>query len=348
MKWLIVLAGLWGFSWPCAKAGDSLAIVAAGDRGQRMVSRDGGAFADFQPGEPGGREEEDLIDVCFGKGVFVAVGGTDRPRVVLTADGSEWEEIDPAEFEGVEGAAVCVLFGENFFHLMTAGGVLLRSGGGRDWEMAGRVPLAEDPKRPRARDMAFGNGVFMVTGDYGMIAVSSDGGRTWAMMTAPLHGSGPAGPSVEFGNGVFILAGTAGYTAVTRDGFAWEDETAHDGRFEEVSNLTWTGREFFACGKPADEGPFFRLMTRDGKIWTAYQPGRTNQPEKIWRFGDLYYGISAALDAGASRLFRSRNTREWEPVANSRGFSVRAMASNRPVPPANPLTLIPVERQMKW
>ena len=331
MRFALYLVGL-VFGLSQAAAEDGFVIVTVGEEGHRMSSRDGVRFSVSQPNENSDGDLLDLFCVCHGNGVFVAVGGWRSPQVFLAGDGETWEEVDPAEFEGVRGPASRVVFAEGHFFLMSQSGSLLRSSDGRNWEHVGTAPLEEEPKRQRLRDLAYGNGVFVGTGSYGALAVSRDMGKTWTVLTVPLHGSEPVWPSVVFGNGIFIIAGESGYTATSRDGVIWENETTHDGRYRRLSHVSWTGREFFAHGEPADDGPPFRLMSRDGTLWTSYQPGRKNQPNRIWRFGSAYFGISENRSTGESRLFRSQNTREWELLDKPQGVSVRWMASNLAIP----------------
>ena len=74
--------------------------------------------------------------------------------------------------------------------------------------------------------IAYGNNLWVVTGDYGQIRTSTDG-TTWTTQTSNF-GTTQIN-SVAYGNGVFIVAGSAGQIRTSWDGISWFTQTSNFG-----------------------------------------------------------------------------------------------------------------------
>lgn len=307
---------------------DSLVIVTIGGGGHRMMSTDGESFHHHHQWGVCAHDENDLMHATFGNGLFVAGGGWGAPRVVVSADGISWKETPRERFGDAQGAVSRILFIDGEFHLMTQMGFLLRSRDGEQWEFVGKSPLSRKPKMQRVRDMAFGNGVLVGVGDYGAISVSTDMGKTWSVTTAPHHGEDRTWPTVAFGAGVFVIGGAKGYTASSKNGVTWEHESTHDGKYQKIGKLVWTGDEFFAFSNPTKKGPPYRLSSRDGISWTSYQPGWKGHPNAIWKIGETYFGTVDNFFKGNTQLYRSTDAKTWVEIPNEKEYSVRWIVSN--------------------
>lgn len=304
-------------------------FVTVGGGGHRMSSSDGTTWKNHQQWGKCSHDANDLMHVAYGNGVFVGVGGYAQPRVVVTADGKTWEEIDKSQFKNARGGSFRVLFVKDQFYLMSLMGNFLRSKDGRKWEQIGLVPLERKPKLQRIRDLAFGNGIFVGVGDFGAISASNDMGKTWTVDSAKHHGKDRTWPDIEFGDGKFVLVGVDGYTATSTDGLTWKNETMHSGIYKKVNNLCWTGKEFFAHGSKVTKGAPDVLVSKDGIHWTTRKFDWTKTPMVVYRFGDTYYGPKDNFFKGNTILYRSNDGETWKTIKNEKGYSARWMTSNQ-------------------
>jgi hypothetical protein len=111
------------------------------------------------------------------------------------------------------GAAFLV--GDGFYGVASGAGRIVRtyyqgidsSADGVKWD---KVPLT----RPRA--IAFGNGRFVATRDFGGFYVSTDG-QSWNMVSAGT----PEASTIAFGNGKFMVLDATGNVRVSTDGSSW-------------------------------------------------------------------------------------------------------------------------------
>lgn len=307
---------------------DNLTVVTVGGGGHRMASFDGTTFKHHQQWGPCGHDKNDLLNVAYGNGVFVGVGGWSRPRVVFTAEGIHWREADPEQFSDARGGSFCVQHVDDSFYMMSQMGDFMKSADGERWTRAGKVPLGRQPQQ-RIRDLAFGRGTFVGVGDYGTIAVSTDMGQTWTIHQAKHHGTERTWPAIEFGSGKFVMAGLGGYTATSTDGSTWQNETLHDGVYKKVDHLHFAGDAFFAIGNRVTKGPPDMLYSPDGIQWERRKFSWTNSPKDVYHFAGTYFGVRDDFWKGNAKLYVSSDGIDWQPIANPKGFSVRAMAGRR-------------------
>lgn len=320
LVWISVLSAAFVF-------GESLTLVSVGGGGHRMSSTDGKTFGNHEQWGPCGHDANDLLHVTYGNGKFVAVGGWSKPRIVVSKDGKDWEEVPESEFEKAKGAAFRVLFADGSFHFLTLSGNMMRSEDGKEWQHIGDVPLTKKPDLERIRDLAYGNGTFVGVGDFGVVAVSKDMGKTWTASRAKHHGKERTWPKVEFGAGRFVIAGVDGYTASSKDGETWEHETTHGGAFKKISEINWTGKEFYAYASAVKGAPH-RLISKDGIEWTSRLKW-SGVPVSVWLFDGTYYGVQDDFFKGNTKIYRSKDGEDWELSENEKGYSARCITANR-------------------
>lgn len=115
------------------------------------------------------------------------------------------------------------------------------------------------------RQITYGNGVFVVTGDSSISAVSSDG-ITWAANAIPLY---RYWDSLVFGNGVFVVANVGnfpegGVVARSIDGITW---TTHPLPYIARWSLGFGDGQFVGVGYPFSDDITYWVTSIDGINW---------------------------------------------------------------------------------
>lgn len=231
----------------------------------------------------------DLTDIAFGKGMYVAVGA--RGTIISSVDGIEWS----VQSSGISCTFNDVFFGNNTFVTVGDSGTVLTSADGSIWA-----------KRNAGTTFAlfsttYGDNEYVCSGDSGKIIYSSDG-ITWASrptgMTIPLR-SITYGLSryvivtpsqifctsdwinwiknstefyaydVVYGNGLFIASEgrfsstrpiyLAAVTYTSSDGIAWIN--SYHGGASHLTQISYNDNYFVAAGN------YQAVSSTDGKIW---------------------------------------------------------------------------------
>ncbi len=192
--------------------------VAVGYGGRRVSSRDGQTWEDdTEWAANGGDDNNCLFSVAFGKGQFVAVGGgASAGHILVTRDGKEWKQVHKAKnrvcpvlFDGKR-----FLAGQGRSLLVSDDGATWKEGATLDYKRGiylrrgaagngvfvvcgdcdvkpnaprnGWVAASADgttidhfdTEMPNTRALAFGAGRFVLVGESGMRATSTDG-KKW-------------------------------------------------------------------------------------------------------------------------------------------------------------------------
>ncbi|WP_145362834.1 hypothetical protein [Stratiformator vulcanicus] len=289
-----------------------------------MSSADGRTFSHHQEWGPPRHDKNDLWEVVYGNGVFVGAGGWSSPRVVVTKDGIDWQEVPAKELDDIRGPTHNLLFNGSQFAYMTMRGCLAGSSNGRGWRLLGTAELkSAGDKRYAVRSLAYGNEIYVGVGDYGVIATTADDGKSWTLQTAPGHDETRQWLSVAYGNGRFVIVGQDGYTATSTDGVTWENEST-DTRFKSIGSLMWVNDHFRAIGRQ-HKGPLLLRTSNDGIEWRE-RPFRWKQePSEVWHHGDAFYGIFGNALGGNTTIFRSKDGESWEVLPNPKQYSVRSI-----------------------
>ena len=250
----LVFACQSGFIKPLAPVGKPV-FVAVGYGGLRMISEDGKKWSDIQEtAKDGGDDDNLLFNVVFFKGEAFAVGGgAGRGRVMTTSDGRSWTEVYKTN------SRVCPLvLGDKGF-VAGCGDKMILSKDGKTWADGGRVASKDGVHFRRA---AFGNGVYVFSGDADEYAISKrtdfrystvDGQTMIAKQIDMVPTRGLA-----FGAGQFVLVGMDGFRQVSTDGKAW---TQADQPGEDFQWIRFMNGRFFLGGKSL-------WISDDGVKWT--------------------------------------------------------------------------------
>jgi hypothetical protein len=128
-----------------------------GDRGRRAMSKDGKEWNDT----PGAKAIDTLVDVAFGKGIFVGVGL--HSLRLSSDDGLKWGNRQVGEE------------GEHLNSIVWAGDRFVAVGMGATYTSADGATWKRNPNKDAPLNMTYGNGVFVGLNWRGRILRSSDG-----------------------------------------------------------------------------------------------------------------------------------------------------------------------------
>ncbi len=235
------------------------------------------------------RSGDDLWDVIWAEGQWVAVGGGAGPRVSVSANGVDWQDVPVPG----DNYLLSVSWASGRFVAVGIHDTRLYSDDGVSWE------LVSSEFAPFTRGVAWGNDVFLAAGegeDEGAFSTSANG-SAWS----PLTRGGSVLYDVHFAQGTFVMVGAEGRIATTADGQSLDSDvgggqklravTWHDGRWvavglgraswsddletwQDVSvspdlwDVTWAGERFVATGEGGEV-----LGSPDGETWTSILPG---------------------------------------------------------------------------
>ena len=288
-------------------------FVAGGEGGRRALSRDGTTWEHPQ-NESGAANDADavLLDVVFGDGKFIAVGGAlGGGRLWSTRDGRNWKSLATTQRQ-----VGTIAFGDGKF-VAAHGGELLCSTDGETFQSGATLPI---DGTARAHAAAFGDTeagrAFVFIGNAELSggarqvhwrAVSFDG-LTWAAASID---TAPAA-DIASGSGHFVVVGSDGLIESSHDGQTWQKRAENPGR--EFTRVVWTGTRFIASA--AERG----WTSRDGLTWARELDGLP--AEVVWsREGLMHLGFSRN-----GRIFTSRDLRHWKEAVVPIGKRLRSVA----------------------
>lgn len=199
--------------------------LAVGYGGRRMISMDGKTWeVTAEWAQPGGDDGNNLMSAVWAKNQFVVVGGggggpTGAGHILISKDGREWTEThkDKARINPV-------VFGGERFVVGTSSypsGRLMWSTDAVKWNDGAKIAAKG---YTHFRGGAYGNGVFVLTGNGGGI-----GGVSWAIVSpdgekitserSDLPGQG----RIVFGGGQFVMMTSHANSSLIRskDGVEW-------------------------------------------------------------------------------------------------------------------------------
>jgi len=288
-------------------------FVAVGYGGRRMSSRDGVHWSnDVEWAAKGGDDDNVLFNVAFAKAKFVAVGGSMTGRIVTTTDGKTWHEQPKIKWR-----VATIAFGNGRF---VAGHTdhFLFSDDGDTWTEGQKHTFKGGI---HMRKCAFGNGVFVVTGDadrwklpsetenprrMGCRAVTKNGEKFDSLQidTPPARG-------IAFGNGRFVVVGPDGLRESSTDGVKWEHRASEPK--QTLDSVIFDGKQFITSGGG------FGYSSPDGITWTKLPKGI---PCSV-HYGDgkLYIGAT-----WGGKLWHSTDGILWKKSDNPEGNAFEAVA----------------------
>lgn len=260
-----------------ATATDPLTLVLVGEGGRASTTHDYGATWTTDTWTTlEGHTNAMRRGVCWGDGMFVAVGGSDDAYWWTSPDGDTWT----AHVESGGAIGDCD-YGDGQF--VAFAGDLLTSPDGITWSVS---PQAYDPNHLRAMTHgidATGTHRWVGVGDGGRATVTLDG-VSWSFDDTPIiedvryidFGVGSAGP-------VWVAVGSSGTIATSTDGETWTNQTV-------ASDVEWSGVVFGNDRFLAASGTVL-YTSLDGYAWSLV--GATNIIP-IAHLGEMWIGADSA------------------------------------------------------
>lgn len=279
-----------------------------------MSSTDGQTWTNLQTGKEG----ETYRAVCFGNGLFAAVGSFGGNNILAaTADGVNWKT-------GMQDAKyVRYLRGLGFGkgHFIGLGGdpgavgisnpFLMTSTDGQTWSEAVSIG-----GKNMLRRICWGNDRFVAVGDRGRRAMTKD---TKEWIDAEKVKAIDTLIDVTFGAGRFVGVGLHGLRMSSEDGVAWSERLAGE-EGEHINSVLWTGDRFAAVGQGAT------YFSPDGLKWERVP--NTNAP-LIAVFGNGQFVGSN----WRGRILRSIDAVKWEEAFQAEQH-VESIAFGKSDPPS--------------
>jgi hypothetical protein len=321
---ILALAAVVLASPALCSAGDNV-YLAVGPGGHRMIAKDGLKWENHAAlGEPK-HDQNDLNVATMYHGMAIVGGGYSSGRVMATRDGKTWSDGVLPRSSPIFGVEIL----DDTLYLVGLHGELFATHDGENYELLGRAAM---PTRTHwIRATASGNGLIVGSGDFGPAMVFNPKTKEIAVTQMAGQTIKNAGfYRVAFGNGIFVVCGQDGLIASSRDGKTWENNVTVPERGD-VTAVVWAGDHFLANTTKGGA-----LVSKDGVNWEKQsQP----VPRLLVRADDWVYGWSQA-----TKLQRSHDGVNWEPVPNEMNYHVKDVAFGQlagsgdppklPVPPA--------------
>ncbi len=203
--WVKVPPPTLGAMWYHALFGNG-AFVLLGYYGEVAYSYSGQVWFDGAPTLAG-----ISYAAAYGDGKFVVVG-SGNVTACSTNNGLSWiNGILPSTYQIYKNSFA---FGDGYFVAVLTDGTSARSMDGEHWN-AGIMPAAA-----HWFSLGYGDGVW-VAAEFGQrLAVSTDDGLTWSLVTPSLSGTWMA---VAHNGFEFLIIGSGGYYLASRDGLVWDE-----------------------------------------------------------------------------------------------------------------------------
>lgn len=268
-------------------------FVAVGLDGALMVSRD----AENWTWELMGGES--LYDITWGEGLWVAVGGEDGPRLVISADGEQWQDVNVPG----EDYLKAVTWAEGRFVAVGVHDTRLYSDDGVRWWPA------STPSSDYTRGVAWGNGVYVGVGEIngdGTRNASPDG-EVWGGIQqdvgAPFY-------DVHFADGHFVMVGMDGRRTVSTDGVDVVSEITEG---EKLRGIT------FGDGRWVGVGYSRAVFSDDLEQWGE----SSGLPDLL----EVTYGAGHFVATGEfGELLWSEDAESWSEVYSGEGYGLYGIA----------------------
>jgi GMP synthase-like glutamine amidotransferase len=190
-----------------------------------------------------------LYGICYGNGLFVAVG--DGVTILTSPDGISWTK----QTSDVSSYLYAITYANGLFVAVGGGGTILTSPDGITWtQRTSGVSYT-------LYAIAYGNGLFVAVGDGGTILTSPDG-ITWTQRTS---GVSDYLNGICYANGLFAAVGYGGTIVTSPDGIKWTQQTS--GVSGSLRGIAYANGLFVAAGGVTI------LTSPDGITWTQRTSG---------------------------------------------------------------------------
>lgn len=261
-------------------------------------------------------EDVNFNSVCYGNGIFVAVGYSGTNRIMTSPDGINWTgRLAPASNQW---NAVC--YGNGLFvatAITGTGNRIMTSPDGINWS------LHNASSDNQWYGVTYGNGLFVSCGIDSLHSIqTSPDGITWTNQTVPTSSNANHFKSVFYGNGLFVAVANTGAIntriLTSPDGITWTQQTY-------PVNNKWSfgcyGNGLFVVGSnlPGIDSVGHQVMTSpDAVTWTL----RSTPADNAWN--GVAYGnglfVEVASSGSGNRIMTSTDAINWilriDPIDN--------------------------------
>jgi hypothetical protein len=204
-----------------------------------------------------------FVDVAYGAGIYVAVGGTSNGASTGTPTAAWVARTLPTLGAGTYSA---VHYGGNtFVAIATGSNATATSTNGTSWAAGGNLPASTTWSY-----LTYGNGRFVAMAPTGRIAYSLDFGATWSAApsatgtTTSVLSSSLTWSRVEYGQGLFFaIASGTNVCATSPDGINWTTRTM-------PSSSNWSDISF---GNPNNTPIWVATSSTSGQIAASIRTG---------------------------------------------------------------------------
>ena len=325
LNWRLVHPHISG-EWLAAAVWGEPGCVVVGHSGEILFSKNGGTWlrVDSPLQQDIATRSVNLRDVCFGNGVYIAVGGTFNQGFILRSmDGQCWDIIDTAVTKDFRG----VTFGDGTF-VAVAGKTVLSSTNGEFWQRRA--------DSPGLRKLVYGGGKWVGISGEGRYHYTTDlmewstsesrsqlpvfiGSSDWKQSGICYGGGNFVAVGGHFTNGLYTSSSVIQYSA---DGITWSFGESDDGEtiWGVQQDCAYSNGTFVTVGASATIGyqPRDTYFSSDGKIWS----GRRNITPANLHTVDGYLTAIAASDgrpfiavSSAGEIWQSFDGKSWQVVS---------------------------------
>jgi hypothetical protein len=224
----------------------------------------------------------DLLGVCYGQGVFVAVGinGT----IYTSSTGKSWT----LQTSGTSASLRKVAHRNGVFVAVGNGGTILSSSDGTNWT----TQATENTNF--LGSVVFGGGQFVAAGWH--VSLTSPDGLSWAVHT---HGFDTDSTTLVYGNGLFLMEGKPGTNVVSTDGTNWFEQAA--GTSFGLWTVGFVRGEFFAIDTTGES-----LTSSNGSQWVH------GGSVPVLRPAGVVYANGDFVTAGSGAAVYSGDGHNWK------------------------------------
>lgn len=242
-----------------------------------------------------------LITVTYGNGLFLAGGYSDYGRVPLYHS-PDGEQW--REIKTVGGDVRHLTYGDGTFAAIIGGEHLHVSRDGTRWTATGI-------RHTNTNAVTFGKGVFVLAGSYGIVTASSSDGKRWVKRESNIKENTSL---IAYGNDMFVAV-VQGRTAVSADGLNWH----FTGGDLPVEGLRFLNDRFVAVG-----GRLYSSV--DGHQWTVRERKEAFMGDNTG-LKDVAFGNGTYVAVGdGGRIFSSLDGAVWTPASPGARYHLTRVA----------------------
>jgi len=198
-------------------------FVAVGDSGTILISTDGSKWVNRSS-----EKDDKLHAITYANGLFVAVGK--QGQILTSLDTVSWSHQDSGVGSYLEGVA----HGGGLF-VAVGGNSIVTSPDGSHWS-------SQVSSNYGLNAVAYGDGVFTIVGNRGLILLSTNG-LDWQGFPTGLRKNLRG---ITFNNGTFVITGNDGTILTSTNGTSWK--IRNSGAGENLRNVIYADRTFIAVG----------------------------------------------------------------------------------------------------